>query len=148
MTTTDKKRAANIKLILLVLGIVALLALRWYKNRPIEGKTDQTSTTSSSKSKNSGSSTGRKLPSDVPEQAFKTLEYAQSNNGEARKGYKGNVKFSNRENRLPRTSAPFKEYDIHRWVKGKNRGPERVVIGNDGKAWYTSNHYKTFKLLN
>ncbi|MBL7866717.1 MAG: hypothetical protein JNM71_01730 [Flavobacterium lindanitolerans] len=38
-----------------------------------------------------------------------------------------------------------KEYDVHPRVDGVNRGSERVVIGSDGKAYYSNNHYQTFK---
>ncbi len=147
--TTDKKQAAYFKLMLLAIGIVALLALRWCQNRQADTKSQKTSTAKSNpQTQNTRGSTVKKLPADIPEKAFKTLEYAQQNDGATRKGYKGNVRFSNRENKLPRASAPFKEYDINRWVKGKNRGPQRIVIGADGKAWYSHDHYKTFQALN
>jgi len=29
-------------------------------------------------------------------------------------------------------------------IKGQNRGPERIVIGDDGSVWYTSDHYNIF----
>jgi guanyl-specific ribonuclease Sa len=39
----------------------------------------------------------------------------------------------------------YKEYDINPEPKhGSDRGKERMVIGSDGKAYYTRDHYKTF----
>jgi len=29
-------------------------------------------------------------------------------------------------------------------MPGKNRGPERLVTGSDGSAYYTADHYKSF----
>ncbi|WP_442985505.1 ribonuclease domain-containing protein [Serpentinicella sp. ANB-PHB4] len=44
---------------------------------------------------------------------------------------------------LPKKTT-YREYDVNRYIKGQNRGGERVVIGKDGSAWYTNDHYKTF----
>ena len=38
----------------------------------------------------------------------------------------------------------YKEYDINPKIKGVNRGNERIVVGSDGKSYYTSNHYIKF----
>jgi guanyl-specific ribonuclease Sa len=50
---------------------------------------------------------------------------------------------------LPRTDArgnpvSYREYDINPYTPGGNRGADRIVIGSDGKAYYTSDHYGTF----
>lgn len=40
----------------------------------------------------------------------------------------------------------YKEYDVNpapRW--GNKRGKERMVVGSDGRTYYTRDHYKTFK---
>lgn len=31
-----------------------------------------------------------------------------------------------------------------RYIKGVNRGSERLVIGANSTGWYTKNHYRTF----
>jgi hypothetical protein len=36
------------------------------------------------------------------------------------------------------------EWDVNQYVKGVNRGAERIVLGSDGGRYYTSNHYQTF----
>jgi len=38
----------------------------------------------------------------------------------------------------------YKEYDVNPSQKGVDRGTQRLVIGSDGKAYYTIDHYKTF----
>ena len=30
---------------------------------------------------------------------------------------------------------------------GVSRGRERLVVGSDGSAWYTDNHYRTFRQI-
>ncbi len=35
-------------------------------------------------------------------------------------------------------------YDVNPYVKGQNRGAERIVIGDDDSVWYTNDHYHTF----
>ena len=37
-----------------------------------------------------------------------------------------------------------KGYSINPYVKGQNRGTERIVIGDDDSVWYTNDHYFTF----
>ena len=37
--------------------------------------------------------------------------------------------------------------DVHPYQKGKSRGPERIVIGNDGSIWFTEDHYQTFNRI-
>jgi guanyl-specific ribonuclease Sa len=77
----------------------------------------------------------------------------QNNGGKAPAGYKGGRTFMN-DGRgggqvLPQTDATgqrvsYREYDVNPFQSGVNRGPERIVIGSDGSAYYTSNHYGTF----
>ncbi|USK98059.1 ribonuclease domain-containing protein [Bacillus tropicus] len=47
---------------------------------------------------------------------------------------------------LPRNTN-YREYDVNRKIEGVNRGKQRLVIGQNGKAYYTKNHYKTFVQL-
>ena len=53
--------------------------------------------------------------------------------------------FSNREGRLPnRFNGWYTEYVIP--TQGINgAGPQRLVVGRDGNAWYTPNHYRSFE---
>ena len=58
-------------------------------------------------------------------------------------GYKGGKIFQNRDNTLPNNTT-YREYDINPYVKGQNRGKERIVVGNNGSVWYTNYHYVSF----
>jgi len=71
----------------------------------------------------------------------------KSNNGTPPKGYKGGRLYKNNpksgDQKLPE-NINYKEYDVNPYVKGQNRGAERIIIGDDGSVWYTDNHYHTF----
>jgi guanyl-specific ribonuclease Sa len=89
----------------------------------------------------------------IPQSALDAVDYAAANNGAARPGYVGGRAFSN-DGRgggqvLPTVDASgnpiaYTEYDTNRFVPGINRGAERVVVGADGSAYYTNDHYSTF----
>lgn len=65
-------------------------------------------------------------------------------------GYKGGRNFENNGKGmlLPKSNADgpikYREWDVNPYTKGVNRGPERLVTGSDGSAYYTTNHYDTF----
>lgn len=72
--------------------------------------------------------------------------------GKAPEGYVGGRDFQNREKVLPgKTTAGknirYREWDVFPKIPGKNRGPERLVTGSDGSAYYTKNHYRSFQTL-
>jgi guanyl-specific ribonuclease Sa len=53
---------------------------------------------------------------------------------------------------LPKTDAngnpiTYQEWDVNPYQRAVSRGPERLVTGSDGSAWYTADHYKTFTQL-
>lgn len=90
----------------------------------------------------------RKTNSAIPQKVYETLEYIQKNN-RAPEGYVGGRHFGNYEKNLPEKDSKgnkidYKEYDVNPKVEGKNRGAQRLVIGDDSRAWYTNDHYKTF----
>lgn len=80
-----------------------------------------------------------------------------ANNGAAPRGYEGGRPFGNFEGKLPRRgrggALRYWEYDVHRLptqqerARGITRDAERVVIDNNWVAWYTADHYKTFKKI-
>ncbi|MBB6402496.1 RHS repeat-associated protein, partial [Methanococcus maripaludis] len=88
-----------------------------------------------------------KLDQNVPEKAYEIAKTVKENNGKAPTGYKGGRQYNNdgRNNGqvLP-DNTQYKEYDINPYVSGNNRGPERIVVGDDGSVWYTNDHYQTF----
>jgi ribonuclease T1 len=82
----------------------------------------------------------------IPDKAREVLRHVRET-GEAPEGYVGGRVFENRERNLP-LGGHYHEYDVNPKVKGKNRGPERLVVDEaSGKAWYTPDHYRTFILI-
>lgn len=85
----------------------------------------------------------------VPEQALRVLRHVREH-GEAPPGIQGGRTFGNYERRLPLRDAEgrairYQEWDLWPKVRGRNRGAERLVTGSDGRAWYTADHYRSFK---
>lgn len=55
--------------------------------------------------------------------------------------------FANREGRLPgKPAGYYKEY-VHPTPGLAGPGPQRIVVGAEGEAYYTPDHYRTFKKL-
>lgn len=79
----------------------------------------------------------------VPQKALDMAQLIKANNGIQLDGYRGGVTFRNDEMVLP-SGVSYKEYDIYPYVRGQNRGAERLVFGDDGSIYYTDNHYETF----
>jgi hypothetical protein len=72
--------------------------------------------------------------------------------GKAPEGFKGGQVFKNKEGLLPTLdksgkSITYREWDVNPLKKGVDRGAERIVTGSDGRVYYTTDHYKTFNLL-
>jgi len=38
----------------------------------------------------------------------------------------------------------FEECDVNTKIAGEHRDMERLILGSDGRVWYTDNHYKSF----
>ena len=97
----------------------------------------------------SGNNKNSKNP-DVPDKAYDVLNQIEKNNGTPPNGYKGGKLYNNNPTsggqKLPE-GVSYKEYDINPNVPGQNRGAERLVIGSDGTAWYTNDHYMSFKRI-
>lgn len=87
----------------------------------------------------------------IPPKAYEVWGFIKLKN-KAPIGYEGGRHFGNYERRLPERDAAgnkveYREWDINPKVQGKNRGPERLVTGSDGRAWYTADHYNSFHEL-
>jgi guanyl-specific ribonuclease Sa len=55
--------------------------------------------------------------------------------------------FENRERLLPHErSGWYTSYDVLR-PGSRSRGPQRLVVGRDGKVWFTADHYDHFVRL-
>ena len=89
----------------------------------------------------------------VPSKANEVIDYVSNNGGNPPPGFVGGRSFENDGRNggqvLPQTDAngnqiAYQEYDVNPKQPGVNRGAERVVIGSDGSAYYTNDHYSTF----
>jgi guanyl-specific ribonuclease Sa len=85
--------------------------------------------------------------SSIPSYAQRTLTYIRQHHV-APPGYVGGRHFGNFERTLPAYDhgkrIEYQEWDVRPRVPRRNRGPERIVTGSDGRAWYTPDHYRTF----
>jgi len=88
----------------------------------------------------------------IPKRATDVMSYVRQH-GTAPPGVQGGRSFAN-DGRgggqvLPKKDSignpiSYREWDVNPYQKGVNRGPERLVTGSDGKAYYTNDHYGTF----
>lgn len=89
---------------------------------------------------------GRSTPAAVPPKAIEVYEYVLAHHS-APAGHVGGRVWKNRERNLPQ-GGNYREFDVNPKVRGRNRGAERIVIDlNNGKGWYTRDHYRTFILI-
>jgi guanyl-specific ribonuclease Sa len=91
------------------------------------------------------------LPAGVPAKVAKVLKHVDDT-GRAPEGYEGGRTFLNVEKLLPQKDAAGRRITYHEWDvnphrPGVNRGPERLVTGSDGSAYYTGDHYRSFKRI-
>lgn len=87
----------------------------------------------------------------IPEKVLKVLAFVDQN-GEAMDGYEGGRNFGNYERLLPQSDAngkriKYREWDVNPLKRGVNRGAERLITGSDHSAYYTDDHYKSFKKI-
>jgi len=55
--------------------------------------------------------------------------------------------FQNRENRLPRRPPGYYREWVVPTPKEPGPGPQRLITGDAGEVWYTSDHYRTFRRI-
>lgn len=86
---------------------------------------------------------------DIPVYVLKTLVYIRKYD-KAPVGFIGGRRFFNRERKLPVSEngnkIDYREWDVRRKEKNKNRRSERLITSKN-KAYYTKDHYRTFKLI-
>ena len=87
--------------------------------------------------------------SGIPQKVYDVLKYIRANH-QAMDGYVGGRVFTNREKIVPQVDdngnpITYQEWDVNPKIEGQNRGTERILTGSDGRAWYTDDHYQTFK---
>jgi ribonuclease T1 len=86
---------------------------------------------------------------EVPAEVLTTLRYIDEHH-RAPDGYEGGRAFHNAEHHLPAHDASgqpiaYHEWDVNPKHEGANRGAERLITGSDGSAYYTADHYRTFR---
>jgi guanyl-specific ribonuclease Sa len=91
------------------------------------------------------------LPAGVPAKVAKVLRHIDRT-GQAPEGYEGGRRFLNVEKLLPLRDEQgrplkYREWDVNPLRPGVNRGPERLVTGSNGSAYYTPDHYRSFKRI-
>lgn len=91
------------------------------------------------------------LPEGVPAKVGKVLAYVDEHN-KAMENYEGGRNFGNFERLLPQKDEKgrplrYREWDVNPLRRGVNRGAERLITGSDKSAYYTDDHYKTFKKI-
>ena len=67
-------------------------------------------------------------------------------------GTRGGTNFRNNEGLLPRTGSDgrrlrFQEWDVNPKKPGRGRDAERIITADDGSAWYTDDHYSSFRRI-
>ena len=86
----------------------------------------------------------KQLDNAIPEKAVETLAHVRET-GRAPDGHIGGRSFENREGNLPKDGS-YKEYDVDPKPDSGPRNSERLVVDQDsGRAFYTPDHYETFK---
>jgi ribonuclease T1 len=55
--------------------------------------------------------------------------------------------FGNRERLLPRRPRGYYREFTVRTPGARDRGPRRIIIGRNGQAYYTDDHYRSFKRI-
>jgi ribonuclease T1 len=142
-------------LIFLLIGIGIGYFIKNNHVSEINNQTQQTEISiqknSDSKSQNSTQNTDFGTQKDFPKYVIETLDYV-SKYQKAPDGYVGGRKFKNLEKLLPQKSdngqrINYQEWDVHEHIDGQNRGAERLVTGDDGSAYFTEDHYDSFKKI-
>lgn len=86
----------------------------------------------------------------IPDKVKNVLKELTVRRGSPLPGYKGGKTFQNDGRsgcqKLPQ-NVKYKEYDVDRSIQGQKRGIERLVLGEDGSAYYTDDHYMTFQKI-
>lgn len=145
----------------LLLGIVIGLLLGFFIGKQIFQSYNSTNTNSvNTTSNNSGISHTQNGNNEInnsidnnntgiPQKVYEVLKYIRANH-QAMPGYVGGRVFSNREKIVPQfddnnNQITYQEWDVNPKIEGQNRGIERILTGSDGRAWYTNDHYQSFK---
>jgi guanyl-specific ribonuclease Sa len=135
----------------LIIGLLIGQQFFGTQQAPDTNLTSTSSATSSPSQKDNvgiNNSTDNNNPN-IPQKVYEVLKYIRANH-QAMEGYVGGRVFTNREKIVPRMDGngnqiTYQEWDVNPKIKGQNRGTERLLTGSDGRAWYTDDHYQSFK---
>jgi ribonuclease T1 len=88
---------------------------------------------------------------DIPAKVLEVLAYVDKN-ASAPDDYVGGRVFKNLEKLLPKNNPngdkiKYQEWDVNPKKEGRNRDTERLVTGNDRSAYFTNDHYNSFKKI-
>ena len=141
--------------VVIVVAILLLVYKFYQKNSQTNvinrQHTEQNYDSKKQQNKDNNNVKGTQENGSIPKKVYDVLSYIKQNNA-APQGYVGGRKFGNFEGNLPKKDVNSKRIDYQEWdvnpkVNGKNRGAERLVTGSDERAWYTSDHYSHFTLV-
>ena len=108
--------------------------------------------TTSRRTATPGTSRSTATAGGVPAHALATLELIDAGQwpeAADSPGTRGGGTFRNNEGLLPRTGSDgrrlrFREWDVNPKKPGRGRDAERIITADDGSAWYTDDHYRSF----
>ncbi|HEY5371176.1 MAG TPA: ribonuclease domain-containing protein [Hanamia sp.] len=143
----------------LILGIIIGLLIGIFIGKQISGTSQSQIAITPTASQSSPSPDGNAVTTnlnegensnpEIPQKGYDVLKYIRANH-HSMPGYVGGRAFSNREKIVPQfddkgNPIKYQEWDVNPKIEGQNRGTDRILTGSDGRAWYTDDHYKSFK---
>ena len=78
-----------------------------------------------------------------PKEARSTASYVKHNHSSP-SGHKSGNHEGRELQQLGVDASSYTEYDIYAYDPSVNRGPERIVVDNNNRVYYTNDHYRTF----
>lgn len=138
----------------LILGIIIGALIGFFVGKQMAGsgpaQNNNTVTTQDTKpTENIRNNNNNNSNAAIPQKVYDVLKYIRAND-RAMEGYEGGRVFTNREKIVPQqddkgNAISYQEWDVNPKIQGQNRGTERILTGSDGRAWYTNDHYQSFK---
>ncbi len=136
-------------LILILIGfIIAKFYAKQHTNHQTEHAVSNDKPVNDAAIKNESSPYHSQKTNTIPEKVYVVLEHIKKYHN-APEGYEGGREFKNREHQLDQSTQEgkliyYQEWDVNPKEQGHNRGRERLVTGDHGRAWYSGDHYQTF----
>lgn len=139
-------------IILLFIGLIFVNQQRNSTSYPRNKSAVSTSETVSVDKKSADELTGK---SGIPSRVLRTLKLIDAGKWPAAanaRGTRGGDRWFNLEKRLPTYDSQgkkikYREWDVNPHRSGHTRDAERIITANNGAAWYTLDHYRTFQRI-